>query len=157
MRTICTRYLIIKQLRPSQIDREQLIREGGNKQASMCSQLRKATHMQRLMNGNEINLLVGLQGERIGKIISRHTKQTWIWWGTQRQLSHSSYLNEVKEQRWSFGLAPLLIYRICDERIGSKIISMSKKTETLRACYSSDIGLLIRRTEHCVCKFSLLQ
>lgn len=85
-RIICTRYLLLKQLRPSQIDREQLIKEVEINR-HQCG----ASHTQWQTRGKGINLWVCLQDERTAKTICRRIKQPRLWWETQKPLSESSW------------------------------------------------------------------
>lgn len=67
MRIICTGYLVRKQLGPSQIDREQLIREVEINMHQVWSQLLAG----RQTNGKEINLWAGLKDVRTGGLIEQ--------------------------------------------------------------------------------------
>lgn len=65
---------VMQQLRPSQIDREQLIRE-----VEINRYQCEASRTQWQTNGKEINEWVGVQGWRAGKMNSGNNEQPRLW------------------------------------------------------------------------------
>lgn len=143
MRIICTRYLVLKQLRPSQINREQLIREVEiNRRQCGASYTQWQMKMRRRFICGWIRKARGLARWTADPLNN-------IDYGEKYRGSCFTPVMSVGSKHYICLLVwpPSLIYPICDERIGSKIITAS---ETTGPCSSSETGSWTRPPDLCL-------